>query len=115
MDRTNTHDRDLWNTVGDAASGLRARVEKHPYRTLAVAAGAGYVLAGGLFTRLTARMLKVGVSVAAPLTAWSLLGKTLVDLADALEADGVARSKPVGSRSAPNEAGAAKGGAGLPG
>jgi hypothetical protein len=108
MDKLKTQERDLWTTVGDATSDVREQVEKHPYGTLAVAAGAGYVLAGGLFTRLTARLLKLGVSVGAPLAAWSLLGKALVNLADALEEDGAARATPVHARSAPKEAGASK-------
>lgn len=33
----------------------------HPYRTLAIAAGVGYVLGGGLFTRATGGILRVGL------------------------------------------------------
>jgi hypothetical protein len=40
---------------------LQGRMERHPYLTRAAAAGVGYVLGGGLFTRLTARALKLGV------------------------------------------------------
>ncbi|RKG91163.1 hypothetical protein [Corallococcus terminator] len=44
---------------------LKGRVERNPYGTLAIAAGVGYVLGGGLFTPLTARILKLGVRLAA--------------------------------------------------
>jgi hypothetical protein len=40
------------------------QLEEHPYRTLAVAAGVGYVLGGGLFTSLTASLVRVGVRAA---------------------------------------------------
>ena len=57
--------------VGNAASELYAKLDlgrelrDHPYRTLAIAAGVGYVIGGGLFTPLTAGLLRVGVRAAA--------------------------------------------------
>ncbi|HME92480.1 MAG TPA: hypothetical protein VKE49_13705, partial [Myxococcaceae bacterium] len=39
---------DLRNTLD-----IHARVQRHPYGMLALAAGVGYVLGGGLFTSLT--------------------------------------------------------------
>ena len=60
---------------------LLEQVQRHPYGALAAAAGVGYVLAGGLFTRLTARILKLGVRVAAPIVAWPLLERELLELA----------------------------------
>ncbi len=39
---------------------LRGRMERHPYATMAAALGVGYVLGGGLFTRLTGRVLHFG-------------------------------------------------------
>lgn len=54
---------------------LRGRVERNPYRTLLMAAGIGYLLGGGLFTPLTARMLRFGMKLAAlPLVKDELLG-----------------------------------------
>jgi hypothetical protein len=105
-------------SVEDASHALddvRELVKQHPYGAMAAAAGAGYVLAGGLFTRLTARLLKIGVRVSAPLAAWSLLGKALVNLADVLEAEGATPSTPVRSRLAANDAHGRKNGAVLPG
>lgn len=47
------------------ALDLPGRMERHPYQTLLVAAGIGYVLGGGLFTRMTGGLLRAGVRVAA--------------------------------------------------
>lgn len=58
--------------LGDAYERLRQQLEERPYQTLAVVAGVGFVLGGGLFTRFAARViassLRVGVAAAfAPL------------------------------------------------
>jgi hypothetical protein len=44
---------------------LRGRVERNPYGMMLAAMGVGYVLGGGLFTSLTARILRFGLRVAA--------------------------------------------------
>jgi hypothetical protein len=61
----------------DAGSALRetldieGRVERNPYGMVAGALGIGFVLGGGLFTRLTARIvgagLRIGLMAALPL------------------------------------------------
>lgn len=43
---------------------IRREVELHPYRSLLIAAGVGYVLGGGLFTPLTRTALRIGLRVA---------------------------------------------------
>ncbi len=43
---------------------LSRELESHPYRTLALAAAAGYVLGGGLFTPLTGHLVRVGLRLA---------------------------------------------------
>jgi len=58
--------------LSDAYDRLRAQLEERPYQTLAVVAGVGFVLGGGLFTRFAVRViassLRVGVAAAvAPL------------------------------------------------
>lgn len=47
-----------------ASINLRDRVERHPIAVVLAAAGLGYVLGGGLFTRFTARAVRVGVRLA---------------------------------------------------
>lgn len=56
--------RDLVTDVA-ATLDLRGRLERHPYQTLLIAAGVGYVLGGGLFTSLTASLLRTGLRVVA--------------------------------------------------
>ena len=57
------------------ALALRERVRERPVLTLLGAAAVGYVLAGGLFTPLTARLLRGSVRLAAlPLVRDELLG-----------------------------------------
>jgi hypothetical protein len=55
------------DTVSDLKKtlDLRARMERHPYAMLATAAVVGYVLGGGLFTATTARLVRLGLKVAA--------------------------------------------------
>ena len=45
----------------NAKLDLHGRMERNPYATLAVAAGIGYVLGGGLFSNFTGRALRMGV------------------------------------------------------
>jgi hypothetical protein len=52
------------NDLGDYLD-LRGRTRRNPYAMVAAAVGVGYVLGGGLFTPLTARILKLGVRLAA--------------------------------------------------
>lgn len=51
-------------TTGLTPSTLSDRVREHPYQSLLIALGVGYILGGGLFTRLTLNMLRAGVRVA---------------------------------------------------
>src|SRR5690606_32068961 len=61
---------ELASELGSTAAALYERLDlprqmrEHPYRTLAVAAGVGYVLGGGLFTPLTAALVRVGARAA---------------------------------------------------
>jgi hypothetical protein len=81
---------------------LRERVRQHPYGTLAAVAGVGYVLAGGLLTRLTARAVRLGLGVGAQLAVWPLLEKELRGLAAAFKAERAARAPEVGLPSPSN-------------
>jgi len=61
----------LWGNARSAVTDLgqtldlKGRVDRHPYGMMAAALGVGYVLGGGLFTPLTARILRLGVRLAA--------------------------------------------------
>ncbi len=43
---------------------VRGTVSAHPYRAVGIAIGVGYVLGGGLFSRLTSQLLRLSVRVA---------------------------------------------------
>ncbi len=61
---------------------LSQRAMAHPYQALLIAAGVGYVLGGGLFTRLTMSMLRAGVRMGAlPLVRRALLDAAELALA----------------------------------
>lgn len=61
----------LWEDTRAAAQDigqtvdLRGRLNRHPYGTLAMAFGVGYLLGGGLFTSTTARVVRMGMRLAA--------------------------------------------------
>jgi hypothetical protein len=68
-------------TVRDATDGvqryLTAQVEQRPFGTLGVAAGVGYVLGGGLSSRLTVVLLGAATRVAMALVARELGARIL--------------------------------------
>jgi hypothetical protein len=57
---------------------LEAQLARHPYAMVVGAVGLGFVLGGGLFTRLTARIVGAGLRVAVT-AAMPLLEAHLVD------------------------------------
>ena len=71
VDQISQDAQQLWSDAQGAVNQLGAkldiarRVERHPYGMLLAAAGVGYVLGGGLFSRLTARMVRLGIRLAA--------------------------------------------------
>jgi ElaB/YqjD/DUF883 family membrane-anchored ribosome-binding protein len=71
----------LTSTVQDATTGLEgylaAQVTRHPYGTVGVAAGIGYVLGGGLSSRLTAALLGTATRLAMALAARELGARLL--------------------------------------
>lgn len=58
--------RDLAGDVAEVGREVRQRIDfrpyarAHPFRSVFIAAGAGYVLGGGLFTRWTSTALRIG-------------------------------------------------------
>ena len=103
MDKTTPCQTNIFETAADLfqKAELTARVKRHPYEMLMAALGAGYVLGGGLFTRLTARTVKLGLRTGASLAAGPLLIKGLGDLADAIMAARDARRSSVGAGTRP--------------
>lgn len=71
VDQIGVDAQQLWTDARSAVSGLsetldlKGRVDRNPYGMVLAAVGVGYVLGGGLFTPLTARILKLGVRLAA--------------------------------------------------
>ncbi|ATB26986.1 hypothetical protein [Melittangium boletus] len=81
VDQIGSDAQHLWDNARGAVTDLRdtldlkGRVERNPYLMVAAAVGVGYVLGGGLFTRTTGRLLRLGVRLAAlPMVKDELLG-----------------------------------------
>jgi hypothetical protein len=66
----------------EAALDVSGHVNRHPYGSVAAAVGIGYVLGGGIFTPLTARIVKLGVRLGWRLAVLPLLEQELVAMAD---------------------------------
>lgn len=81
VDRIGSDAQQLWDDARGAVTDLqesldlKGRVERNPYLMLAAAFGVGYVLGGGLFTRTTGRIIRLGVRLAAlPMVKDELIG-----------------------------------------
>jgi hypothetical protein len=81
VDQIGADAQQLWDNARGAVTDLRdtmdlrGRVERNPYLMVAAALGVGYVLGGGLFTRTTGRLLRLGMRLAAlPLVKDELIG-----------------------------------------
>ncbi|SRR6266540_2299229 len=78
-----SHARDAFSDVREAVD-LQGRVDRHPFGTLVAAAGMGYLLGGGLFTRLTVRMLGFTLRTSLRLAVIPMIQDELLGLADVL-------------------------------
>ncbi|QRK07856.1 hypothetical protein JQX13_49135 [Archangium violaceum] len=81
VDRIGSDAQQLWDDARGAVTDLqesldlKGRVDRNPYLMLAAAFGVGYVLGGGLFTRTTGRIIRLGVRLAAlPMVKDELIG-----------------------------------------
>jgi hypothetical protein len=91
MDRKTTRElTTVRSAVTDFTRALNVpeRVQRHPYGTLAAAAGVGFVLGGGLFTRLTARLARLGLRTGAQVAMLPVLDKALEALLEGFRARG---------------------------
>ena len=83
----------VWDRTRDSVSDIRdaldipGRVERHPYGTVAAAVGIGYVLGGGLFTPLTARIVGLGIRIGVRLALLPMLKDQISELADTVGGD----------------------------
>jgi hypothetical protein len=55
---------DFANRARDLVDRIKEEAAAHPFRTAGWAAGAGFVLGGGIFTPLTGRTVKAGLQLA---------------------------------------------------
>jgi hypothetical protein len=95
-----------WSRTRDALTDVKetldveGRVDRHPYGTLAAAVGIGYVLGGGLFSPLTARILGLALRIGIRLAALPVLKEERGGLAQALGDGASAAGDEGGVRSA---------------
>ena len=61
-------------------AALSEQINEHPVRTVAIAFGTGYLLAGGLFTRLTARLVRLGMRIGLRVAGPRLMTQSIVAL-----------------------------------
>jgi hypothetical protein len=66
--------------IADVKADLGQLVAAHPVGALAVALGAGYALGGGVFTRLTSSLLRVGIRLGIQLAVMPLIEQELATL-----------------------------------
>ena len=76
-----------WSKTRDAISSVdvKGRVRRNPYGSVAAAVGIGYVLGGGIFTPLTARIVGLGLRLGMRLALLPLLKQELFELAEGIE------------------------------
>ena len=84
--------RDSFSDISDALD-IQGRVERHPYGTVAAAIGIGYVLGGGLFTPLTARIVRLGVRIGMRLAVLPLLKQEVSELVETIEEEEEGRNR----------------------
>lgn len=84
---------EAWDRTRDAMSDLKraadidGRVQRNPYGTVAAALGIGYVLGGGIFSPLTARIVGLGLKVGVRLALLPMLKDQISELADSLSGE----------------------------
>ena len=90
MDRVSDSAQQAWDRTRDAVSDIKrvadidGRVRRNPYGTVAAAVGIGYVLGGGIFTPLTARIVGLGLRIGIRLALLPMMKDQISELADSL-------------------------------
>jgi hypothetical protein len=75
---------DAATAIEETALDVRAFVEAHPIGAVATALGVGYVLGGGLFTRLTSKLIGLGLRFGVQFAVLPVLERELTGLAGTL-------------------------------
>lgn len=90
VDRLGDTAQQAWSRTRDAFGDIKdtldvqGKVDRHPYGTVAAALGVGYLLGGGLFSPLTARIIGFGVRLGVRLAAIPVLRDELFGFVEAL-------------------------------
>jgi len=90
VDRINDTAQEAWTRSREAVTNLRdtldidGRVDRHPFGMLAAALGVGYVLGGGIFSPLTARIVGFGLRMGIRLAAIPFIKEELLGLAESV-------------------------------
>lgn len=90
VDRVSDSAQQAWDRTRGAFSDIKrvadidGRVQRNPYGTVAAAVGIGYVLGGGIFSPLTARIVGLGLRIGVRLALLPLMKDQISELADSL-------------------------------
>jgi hypothetical protein len=90
FDRASDNAQEAWSRTRDTVNDIKerldieGRVRRNPYGMIAAALGAGYVLGGGLFSPLTARLVGFGVRMGLRLAAIPFLENELRELTESV-------------------------------
>jgi hypothetical protein len=76
-----TQTRGAFSDLTDALD-IQGRLKRHPYGTVAAALGIGYVLGGGIFTKLTSRIVGLGLRIGVRAAVLPLLKDQIAGLAE---------------------------------
>jgi hypothetical protein len=78
--RTSERRAETSREFAEVKSDLTSLVVEHPVGALAAAIGVGYVVGGGLFTRLTSRLLRLGLRLGIQLAVVPMLEQEAASL-----------------------------------
>jgi hypothetical protein len=90
VDRANDTAQEAWSRTQETVNDLKerldidGRVARNPYGMMAAALGVGYVLGGGLFSPLTARLVGFGMRIGLRLAAIPFLENELRGLTESV-------------------------------
>lgn len=90
FDRASDNAQEAWSRTRDTVNDIKerldidGRVKRNPYGMMAAALGVGYVLGGGLFSPLTARLVGFGVRMGLRLAAIPFLENELRELTESV-------------------------------